>query len=114
MLKIICERRGKAGGASFKALFRAEMSNVDVEALPKVSLARRPDHCYFRIDKMHEHDGHAPTFTTEKAVDAYIQRVFNDIKKAIAGKPLEIQVPKPPPAKPISDFTECVAHIESK
>ena len=79
MIKVHCERI--KFGQSYVAHFRGEVSDgVDEEKLPEVSLSRIPDHCFFRIDKLDEHDSHAPDFKSLEEVNAYIERVFRDIR----------------------------------
>lgn len=72
-------------GNRFLAWFHSAVSDdIDVETLPVVSLARNPDHCFFRVDQLADHDSHAPAFDDRPSVDAYIQRVHNDIANALA------------------------------
>lgn len=61
------------------------MAMTDQEGLPEVSLARVPDHCYYPIDKLQEHNHHAPGFDSEEAANEYEQRVLTDIEKALEG-----------------------------
>ncbi len=64
-------------GTGFQVSFD---SNVD-GPIPdgEVSLARRPDHCYFALNLLKDHNGHEPTFVSGKLTDEYIDRVFDDI-----------------------------------
>jgi len=66
---------GDDGG--FVAKFR---SNISGDVPPgEVSLARIPDHCFFELDCLAEHDNHVPTFKSRELVEAYVDRVFGDI-----------------------------------
>lgn len=69
--------------AHFRALFDTN-DDGDVDSLPSVSLSRVKGKCIFRLDKMHEHDEHAPIFANSNDVDFYIQRVCDDIKASLS------------------------------
>ncbi len=72
------------------ALFRSELvGNVDSYIAKKlkaatVSLARRPDHCYFSLLNLSEHDGHAPPWGSQREAADYVFRVLGDIQSAAA------------------------------
>ena len=77
--------RVKLPDGRYVAWFHPTVSeDVDVESLPMVSLARNPDHCYFRIDKLHEHDKHSPPMADKDAVNAYIKRVMDEVIDGLA------------------------------
>lgn len=73
----------ETGSGAYVALFRGIISgeDVDLEKLPEVSLSRVHGKCYFRLDKMHEHDHHAPPWTDQVLMQTYIERVFNEIRE---------------------------------
>ena len=60
---------------------RAEFRCVGTGPYPegKVSLARRPDHCFFALNNLQAHDGHAPSYTDKAAFEAYVERVKSDV-----------------------------------
>lgn len=62
--------------------FRAETDGVYPEGT--VSLARRPDHCFYTLDNLEAHNGHAPAFPKgELTIDQYIERVRADVEKLV-------------------------------
>jgi hypothetical protein len=84
-------KRIKFPDGQYIARFKGVVSeDVNKEILPLVSLARKPDHCYFRIDLLQEHDHHAPPYQSKEDVDGYIQRVITDIGVALEKVGLEL------------------------
>lgn len=85
MVTVHCNRVQLPDGG-FVALFGADVKGVDVETLPVVSLSRVLGKCLFRIDKLQEHDTHAPTFHNLEEANTYIERVFKDIATGLIDK----------------------------
>jgi len=84
-------KRIKFPDGQYIARFKGVVSeDVNKEILPIISLARNPDHCYFRIDLLQEHDHHAPPYQSKEDVDGYIQRVIGDIEIALEKVGLEL------------------------
>lgn len=72
------------------ALWRVKLTAYGAahpELLPSVDLSRtKHGRCIFRLDKVQEHDGHAPSaFKSTADRDAYVKRVVTDAKAALAG-----------------------------
>lgn len=92
----------ETGSGAYVALFRGIIGgeDIDLEKLPEVSLSRVHGKCYFRVDQLHQHDGHAPAWSDEVKMKEYIERVFNEIKTKCVEKGLmlndEIQQVKIP------------------
>lgn len=61
------------------ALFRATSTGSFPEG--EVSLSRKPDHCFYSIDNLPAHDGHAPGFKSSADLESYIKRVATDVGK---------------------------------
>ena len=76
------------------AYFHPEVTGwVNPELLPLISLARIHGKCMYRLDKLNEHDFHAPPFHTDGECDLYIIRVLKDISEAkCGGAHIEVQV----------------------
>lgn len=91
-VKVLVERI-KLPDDRYIAWFKAELSDdIDVEKLPSISLARVPDHCFYRVDKLQEHNFHAPPYNSKEEVNEYIKRVVKDISVAL--EPLGIKMAK--------------------
>lgn len=91
MLKVKVTAKRIKSGSHYVAHFRGEVSNPCGVDLPEVSLARRPDHCFFALDNLAAHDGHSPGFSSKETLETHIQRVFHDVQvalKKIADAPL--------------------------
>lgn len=92
----------EAASGEYVALFRGFVkgNEADMEKLPEISLSRVHGKCYFRVDQLHQHDGHAPAWSDEVKMKEYIERVFNEIKTKCVEKGLmlndEIQQVKIP------------------
>ena len=91
-IEIKCERLAMPDGR-FVAIFESKIpGEISTEALPTVPLARVPDHCFFRIDRLHEHSGYTPIHGSKELCDSYIHRVFNDIKNALSVQEIKTEV----------------------
>lgn len=82
MLLEVFTRREKVSSGQIIVLF---MTMTDQEGLPEVSLSRVPDHCFYPINKLQEHNFHAPAFDSEEEADEYEKRVLTAIEKALEG-----------------------------
>ena len=93
-------KRIKFPDGIFIARFDGKVTDdVDVEKLPEVSLGSIPGQCLYRIDKMKFHDEHAPAFPDRPSVDAYIQRVIDEIITKLSEVGLELDKTEPQPSK---------------
>ena len=59
---------------------------------PTVALSRRGGSCVFRLDKVAEHDSHAPSFSSPDKLEAYLGRVVNEAAKAVKARAAEQEV----------------------
>ncbi len=67
-------------GDMYKVFFHTKIpSHVDATLLPIVSLSRHFGQCWYRIDKMHEHDHHTSSYSPED-LKPYVLRVLRDIR----------------------------------
>ena len=51
--------------------------------LPEVSLSRKWGKCYFTLDNLKEHDGHAPAFTSTEDEMEYVLRILKEMLNGI-------------------------------
>ena len=51
-----------------------------------VSLARNPDHCFFNLENLAEHDSHMPSFSSYEEAAKYRRRVLVDFACQIEGE----------------------------
>jgi hypothetical protein len=85
----------KSGGNGYLvAFFHPEVTGwINPELLPEISLARISGRCMYRLDKLHEHDFHAPPFHSDADCDLYILRVLKDISEAKCdGAHIEVEI----------------------
>jgi len=91
-------KRIKFPDGIFIARFDVQVTDdVDVEKLPEVSLGRIPGQCLYRIDKMKFNDEHAPAFPDRPSVDAYINRVIDEIITKLSEVGLKLDESQPEP-----------------
>jgi|SRR3990167_7844344 len=57
----------------------SSMTNLDLSNAAPISLARVPDHCFFSVEHLADHDYHTPTFLSRSDVLGYIRRIMKDI-----------------------------------
>lgn len=76
------------GGGVYRIYFHTRIpKHVDPEKLPVVSLSRHFGSCWFRIDKLHEHDHHSSSFKSSD-VKPYVLRVLHDIRDKMVAEGL--------------------------
>ena len=98
-MKVIIRKVHKFDGSL--ALFLADTEGLDVSDLGTVCLSRKkPGGCNFTLDALHEHDYHAPTFTSEEEMEEYIDRVQEDIRSLLENSGAEVEVVKVDLASP--------------
>ena len=98
-MKITIEKVNGIG--VYFALFSGQLEEGEsIDPMPKVCLSRnvppkpgKENICILPLDKMHYHNIDAPPFSSEADRDLYIQRVTNDIEKAVeeAGHKVEVE-----------------------
>lgn len=98
--KVIHQTEQVMGGV-WRIGFKSEGAYIEGDA-PTVPMSRKGDGCYTRIDRLEEHNHHAPMFKTKVELDAYIDRIH----KAVAAAAKEV----PPSAwvevEPVVDAVE--------
>lgn len=58
-------------------------SACTITHMPSVPLSRNGNSCYFGIDQLHNHNDHAPAFSTKTEALRYLKRVANNIKDMV-------------------------------
>lgn len=71
------------GGSSYRHVAFECTSSDGTFPEGKVSLARRPDHCYFELSNLPAHNGHRPGFSSTKELKAYVDRVTADVQALV-------------------------------
>jgi len=79
-LFVTVDKTGSKGGgvANFSA-------SITSGSFPEgeVSLARKPDHCFFGLANLESHKGHAPNFATKADLQGYIDRVKKSVDSLV-------------------------------
>lgn len=72
-------------GKRYKVLFDTFLWGWKDEGsnLPTVNLSRQGDHCPYRLNELHKHRSCSLYFDTYSDVQTYINRVAQDIRKAL-------------------------------
>ena len=82
---------------AFVVTFKSDGAALGTNA-PKISLSRKPDHCYYRIAGLEGHDSHSPVFSSQDSAMEYVARVEGAFKVALE----DYQGPVFPPGHPES------------
>jgi len=73
-------RLSTCGVGVYKVFFHSRVpQHVDAQQLPSISLSKHPGNCWFRLDKLHEHDYHTSTFNGAE-VKTYVKRVLIELQ----------------------------------
>jgi len=73
-------RLANCGAGVYKVFFHTKIpQHVKGQELPSISLSKHPGNCWFRLDKLHEHDYHTSTFNGAE-VKIYVKRVLTEVQ----------------------------------
>jgi len=73
-------RLSTCGVGVYKVFFHTKIpQHVKAQELPSISLSKHPGNCWFRLDKLHEHDYHTSTFNGAE-VKTYVKRVLTEVQ----------------------------------
>ena len=86
-------KRAHVGGEEYAVKFASKIEEgIDMSGVKEISLSRIPDHCFFSIATMSDHDSHTPRMYSKEEGNDYIKRICKDIVTAIAEKGVQAEV----------------------